>query len=783
MNFGFVLFFFFCFGLALGKQCTNQSPYDSHAFRYELTSTNKTWKEEVLSHFHLTRTDDSAWSSLIPSKILGDQKDEVSWALLYRKIKNPGGFDLPGNFLKEVSLHDVWLDQTSVLWRAQQTNLEYLLMLDVDSLVWSFRKTASLPTPGKAYGGWENPISELRGHFVGHYLSASAQMWASTHNATIKEKMSTLVFALSECQNKIGTGYLSAFPTELFDSFEALKPVWAPYYTIHKILAGLLDQYVLADNAQALKMATWMVEYFYNRVQKHDPKHLLLAHLFDKPCFLGFLALQADYLSQFHANTHIPIVIGSQMRYEVTGDPLYKLIGTFFMDIVNASHSCATGGTSAREFWWYPKRLADTLGSENEETCTTYNMLKVSRHLFRWTKEIAYADYYERALTNGVLSIQRGTEPGVMIYMLPLGRGVSKARSTHGWGTKFNSFWCCYGTGFLSEIPYISKRKETFQVFTSSSIFDWKSGHVVLNQKVDTIVPWDPYLRMTLTFSSKQEVGQLSSLNLRMPVWTYSNGAQALLNGQNLPLPPPGNFLSATERWSYNDKLTIQLPLCLRTEAIQVNDLPLTKFSCPDDRPEYASIQAILFGPYLLAGHTNGEWDIKTGTARSLSALISPIPPSYNAQLVTFTQESGNSTFVMSNSNQSITMEEFPVSGTDAALHATFRLILKDASLSNFSSLNNVIGKSVMLEPFDFPGMLVQQGKEDELVVSESPKEMDSSGFRLVAGLDKRNETVSLEAENRKGCFVSSGVNFKPGAKPEATLQYRVAGRWIQPGS
>lgn len=167
MNFGFVLFFFFCFGLALGKQCTNQSPYDSHAFRYELTSTNKTWKEEVLSHFHLTPTDDSAWSSLIPSKILGDQKDEVSWALLYRKIKNPGEFDLPGNFLKEVSLHDVWLDQSSVLWRAQQTNLEYLLMLDVDSLVWSFRKTASLPTPGKAYGGWENPISELRGHFVG----------------------------------------------------------------------------------------------------------------------------------------------------------------------------------------------------------------------------------------------------------------------------------------------------------------------------------------------------------------------------------------------------------------------------------------------------------------------------------------------------------------------------------------------------------------------------------------------------------------------------------------
>jgi DUF1680 family protein len=94
-----------------------------------------------------------------------------------------------------------------------------------------------------------------------------------------------------------------------------------------------------------------------------------------------------------------------------------------------------------------PKHLAEALTTETEESCTTYNMLKVSRHLFRWTKEIAYADYYERALINGVLSIQRGRDPGVMIYMLPQGPGRSKAVSYHGWGTQYNSFWCCYGTG------------------------------------------------------------------------------------------------------------------------------------------------------------------------------------------------------------------------------------------------------------------------------------------------------------------------------------------------
>ncbi|GMP98015.1 hypothetical protein CsSME_00046058 [Camellia sinensis var. sinensis] len=152
----------------------------------------------------------------------------------------------------------------------------------------------------------------------GHYLSASTQMWATTHNDSLKEKMSTVVSALSASQDKMGTGYLSAFPSEQFDRFKAIKPVWAPYYTIHEIMAGLLDQYILAENAQALKMLALMVDYFYNRVlnvitkysvEKHylslneetggmndvlyklyavmgDWRHLLLAHLFDKTCFL-----------------------------------------------------------------------------------------------------------------------------------------------------------------------------------------------------------------------------------------------------------------------------------------------------------------------------------------------------------------------------------------------------------------------------------------------------------------------------------------------------------------
>lgn len=788
-------------GCAMSKECTNvPTQLSSHGLRYELlSSNNETWKEEMFSHYHLIPTDDSAWSNLLPRKVLREE-DEYSWAMMYRKMKNQGGFKFSGDFLKEISLHDVRLDSNSMHGRAQQTNLEYLLLLDEDSLVWSFRKTAGLPTPGNAYGGWEKPDCELRGHFVGHYLSASALMWASTHNAALKQKMSAVVSALSECQEKMGTGYLSAFPSEQFDRFEAIKPVWAPYYTIHKILAGLLDQHTFAGNPQALKMVTWMVDYFYNRVQnvisKHslerhylslneetggmndvlyklyaitgDPKHLVLAHLFDKPCFLGILAVEADDIAGFHANTHIPIVIGSQKRYEITGDPLYKAIGTFFMEIVNSSHSYATGGTSVSEFWSDPKRLASTLQTENEESCTTYNMLKVSRHLFTWTKEMAYADYYERALTNGVLSIQKGTEPGVMIYMLPQGRGVSKASGYHGWGTKNDSFWCCYGTGIesfskLGDSIYFEEEGEVpslyiIQYITSS--LDWKSGRILLNQEVDAVSSWDPYLRVTLTPTLKEGAAQASNLNLRIPSWTHTDGAKASLNDQSLNLPAPGNFLSVTRDWRVGDKITLQLPISLRTEAIK------------DDRPEFASLQAILYGPYLLSGHTSGDWDIKTGSANSLSDWITPIPAAYKTSLVSLSQESGDTTFVLTNSNQSITMEKLPAPGTNSAVHATFRLILNYSSPAEVSTMKDAIGRSVMLEPFDFPGMVVvHQGKDKNLAVADSSGSGGSSVFRLVAGLDGRAETVSLESESNKDCFVYSGVDYNSGTSTKLSCK------------
>ncbi|KAE8668669.1 skin secretory protein xP2-like isoform X1 [Hibiscus syriacus] len=649
----------------------------------------------------------------------------------------------PVGFIREVLLHDVRLDSGSVHWGALETNLKYLLMLDVDDLVWSFRKTADLPTPGKPYGGWEGSSVELRSHFVGHYLSATAQMWASTHNDTLKEKMTAVVSALSACQKKIDTGYLSAFPSKLFDRFEAVKPVWAPYYTIHMILAGLLDQYTFANNAQALDMTTSMVRYFYNRVQnvirkntveRHwtslneetggmndvlyrlftitgDLKHLLLAHLFDKPCFLGLLAVQFHYIVcmlmiyRGSMRTHIPIVVGSQMCY-------------------------ATGGTSVGEFWSDPKRLASTLQTENEESCTTYNMLK------------------------------RGTEPGVMIYMLPQGRGVSKAVSYHKWGTPFDSFWCCYGTGIesfskLGDSIYFKDDGSIPSLYIIqyiSSTLDWKSGKIVINQKVGSVVSSDPYLHVTLTSSSKNGLGQSSTLNLRIPIWTLSKGAKASLNAQNLDLPVPGSFLQLPE---YARCLSLMFNMICE---ITVGFFSLHKIS--DDRPEYVSVRAILYGPYLLSVYSSCDWDIKTCSTGSVADWITPFPAAYNNHLVPFSQESGESTFILTNSNQSFRMDTFLKAGTNAAVHATLRLLFDDTS-EEISTIEEAIGKTVMFDPFDFPGMVVvHQGPENNLAVMDPPKDNVTSSFRLVPGLDRNDNSVSLESISRKGCYVYSGVNY-----------------------
>ncbi|XP_028796140.1 uncharacterized protein LOC114751645 [Neltuma alba] len=765
------------------KTCSNLPPLESsHSFRYEV-SKNESLRVEAMAHYykhaHHHHHHESPWPDL-PRKMLKEE-DAYEREAMYRGMNKDGEYSPPQGVLRPVSLHDVRLNPDSHHHTAQNTNLQYLLMFDVDRLIWSFRKTAGLPTPGEPYGGWEGPYIELRGHFVGHYLSATAHMWASTHNEAVKEKMDALVGNLSLCQKKMNTGYLSAFPTELFDRLEALEFVWAPYYTVHKVMAGLLDQYTFGENEEALRMVTWMADYFYDRVMKFvekntvpkfyeilndefggmndvlyriyhftgNSKYRTLAHMFDKPCFFGLLATKSGDITGLHANTHLAIVIGGQMRYEIVGDPLYKEISTYFLDLVNTSHAYATGGSSQSEHWQNPDRMGEILKSDTEESCSSYNMLKVARNLYRWTKDVSYADYYERTLTNGVLGIQRGTEPGVMIYMLPQGRGVSKAVSNHGWGFKFDSFWCCYGTGIesfskLGDTIYF-EQEDTANTNPTlyiaqyiSTTFNWKAANFLLNQTLSTYSSYDPFVRVTFTFSPHQgEEVPSSTLNLR-------------------------SYLTITRKWSAGDNLTLIFPITPRLEPIK------------DNRPEYKTVNAIIFGPFLLVSHTVGEeWDLQVSDLNMKPEdYLHAIPATNHSHLFTFSQDSANSSFVLTNLNvtdsKTLAMEKLPQTGTVRATHATFNLVLLDSIKDTlFADINDVLDKPVLLEPVHLPGRhLIHQGPGKPLLLSNfstGSSDYQSSQFRVVHGLDGRNGSVSIESMGNKGCFLYSGVDYSEG--------------------
>ncbi|KQK17675.2 hypothetical protein BRADI_1g36017v3 [Brachypodium distachyon] len=616
---------------------------------------------------HLNPTEEETWMNLLPRK-LGPMA-EFDWLALYRSLTrgdNTGGHQVTAEFLSQVSLHDVRLNPGSMYWQGQQTNLEYLLYLDPDRLVWSFRQQAGIPTIGEHYGGWEAPDSQLRGHFVVH-------MWASTHNYSLKEKMTRVVDILYQCQKNMGNGYLSAYPEKMFDMYEELSEAWSPYYTIHKIMQGLLDQYTLAGNQKGLEMVVWMTDYFSDRVKNLIQKYSIQRH------------------------------------WEAMNEE--------------------TGGTSTMEHWW--------------------------------TKEVKYADHYERLLINGIMGNQRGTQPGVIIYFLPMGPGRSKSISgappsghppkmPGGWGGPNDTFWCCYGTGIesfskLGDTIYFLEEGETPTLYIVQHIpstFDWTAAGLTVQQQAKPLFSTDPYFEVAISISAKGDA-QPAKVMVRIPSWTSTVGAVATLNGQKLNLTSAGDFLTLTKLWG-DDILLLQFPINLRTEAIK----------------EYASIQAVLFGPHLLAGLTHGNqtitssdqsnnglnpgvWEVDATNAASMDDWVVPVPQSLNSQLVSLTQQSGGQTFVLSVSiiNGTLTMSEMPVAGSDACVHTTFR-VYGPANLGDGGVLR---GQEVIIEPLDRPGMAVT----NDLNVNLQPG--PDTLFNAVAGLPG---SVSLELNTRPGCFL-----------------------------
>ncbi|KAL4441795.1 hypothetical protein ABPG77_003711 [Micractinium sp. CCAP 211/92] len=341
-------------------------------------------------------------------------------------------------------LADVQLAAGSEFAANHEQNNHYLLLLDPDNLLWCFRENAGLEAPGESYGGWEEPQVEIRGQFIGHYMSALAFAAQSTGRPEFYDRGKLVVAELRKVQAAIGTGYLSAFPASHFDRLEALQAVWAPYYVIHKIMAGFLDQHQLAGTEGALQAVEWMADYFCGRVRRvreangtdvwnqilenefggmnevlynlysvtGNSSYAECARWFDKPSFLQPLLEGKDPMPGLHANTHLAQVQGFAARYEHLGDPQGLLAARHFFDLMVQHHTFSTGGSNWYEHWGPEDRLGDALkdagaAQMTEESCTQYNILKVARFLFRATGEPALADFYERAILNDVIGIQK----------------------------------------------------------------------------------------------------------------------------------------------------------------------------------------------------------------------------------------------------------------------------------------------------------------------------------------------------------------------------------------
>ena len=315
----------------------------------------------------------------------------------------------------------------------EDLNTTYLKSLDPDRLLHNFKINAGLPSNAKPLEGWEAPYIGLRGHFTGHYLSAVSVLVEKYKDTLLSRRLSYMVDELYKCQQALGNGYLSAFPEKDFDTLEAkFGGVWAPYYTYHKIMQGLLDVYERTGNKKAYDMVVNMASYVNKRMSKldketiekvlytaeanpsneagamnevlyklykisNDTKQLTLAKIFDRDWFAVPLSKNKDILSGLHSNTHIVLVNGFTQRYSITDESLYRNAAINFWNMLLNHHAYANGSSSGprpnvttttsltAEHWGVPDHLSNTMTKETSESCVSHNTQKLTSTLFTWT--------------------------------------------------------------------------------------------------------------------------------------------------------------------------------------------------------------------------------------------------------------------------------------------------------------------------------------------------------------------------------------------------------------
>jgi hypothetical protein len=497
------------------------------------------------------------------------------------------------------------------LQQARDWNRAYMMRIGNDRLLHNFRINAGLPSDAAPLGGWEAPKSELRGHFVGHYLSACAMLYAATGDVAVKAKADALVTGIAECQAKLNhNGYVSAFPDELFARLDQREKVWAPFYTLHKLMAGLLDMNRYSANPDALdvllKLAAWVNAWTAARPEEHmqnilttefggmnevlynlaaatgDDRWARTGDRFTKKIFFTPLAMRQDALKGLHANTHMPQVIGAARRYELSSDYRFQDVSEFFFETISQARTYATGGSGNTEGWLTQANhlaLEMKVSSHHQECCCAYNMMKLSRHLYGWSGDTRYIDYYERNLLNHRLGAIQ-PETGLTTYFLSMTPGAWKTTCTED-----QTFWCCTGSAVeeyakLNDTIYFHDDDSLYVNLFVSSTLNWAEREIRLQQ--ETRFPESD--RTVLTLHSTP--AKPWTMRLRIPAWTTTANT-VTINGRRLEVAgTPGSYLAITRAWKPGDRVELTLPMRLTAERL------------PDDPTQ----QAFLYGPLVLAG-------------------------------------------------------------------------------------------------------------------------------------------------------------------------------------
>jgi hypothetical protein len=525
----------------------------------------------------------------------------------------------------------------------------YLGSLEVNRLLFPYRKVARLPQPAgvaSGYGGWDDGF--VRGHMAGHYLSAASRMYSATGDTSLRDKANELVAGLGECQKALGTGHLAAFPETVLDYFEGRKgdkrDVAVPYYTIHKVLAGLIDAHHYAGNQQALEMAVKMSDRCAARMAALPPenlerllrtdgirnplnefgamsdalaelaavtgdaRHLQLARVFNRDWFMAPLVAGEDRLVNLHANTHIAQAVGIAHYAKATGDEAHAKAAEQFWKLVTAARSFVIGGNSFQE--WFDKPNVEAgpclasgvpLPYNTAETCNTHNMLKLTRHLFEREPRPEHADFFERALYNHILS-SIAPDSGRLTYFHPL-RGHFRTYSP---GTE-----CCVGsgienTGRYGEGIYFSRNETLWVNLYIPSELDWRARGIVLRQEGNP--PYGPTVRLTVT---KVAGPTRATIKLRIPGWV-SGPVRLTVNGEVVQTTAaPSSYAEITRAdWKAGDAIELTLPAALRLERAK-------------DQKDQVSV---LYGPLVLAARLGSEGMPDDLAAPNMYKALPPVP-------------------------------------------------------------------------------------------------------------------------------------------------------------